>query len=676
MKNPLRVTRFACVVISLAAFAVGPAEGIDYGVNHYILGCANACSNLSGPVVFGGDVDATFTGSWYDPTQSGQGLSLEILPDKRLLLFWFTFNPDGTQQTWLVGNGTYSRNVATIPSVEMPTGGRWIPNFDPNQVANNAWGTLTLTFDDSEHGKVEFKSALGYGTGRMNLTRLTRPAGITTTALSAAGKAWIPAANLHTPRVGHTATPLADGRVLVAGGIGPDGFMQGSAELYDPAAGTWTLAGSMTRPRIGHTATTLRDGRVLVVEGDGAPNMESLGLLGTAELYDPVTGRWSPTGNVNTPRVAFTATLLDTGKVLIAGGVDNSDNALTSAELYDPESGTWTFTGTLAYMRFLHTASALPDGRVFVTGGWDDDFFQTTTATAELYDPVAGTWSKTASLHGSRVYHTATVLKNGNVLVAGGYNSAPPGGVGVYVPTSFSDAQIYDTSTGNWTIVGSLTVAREGHSATPMPDGTVLVTGGVDWPERRSHQFIANADLFDPVTGTWADGGVLREAHAYHSATLLQNGNVLIVGGSASDNVLANEELYANVPVTAAAGMTGAWYDPAQPGHGLVVEALPGNQMLATWFAFNPAGTEQSWFLGVGNVGGNTATITSVVQPTGGRFIPNFDPSKIINNAWGTLTLTFTDCDHGKVDFASTAGYGNGSMNLTRLTRPAGVVCP
>ena len=89
-----------------------------------------------------------------------------------------------------------------------------------------------------------------------------------------------------------------------------------------------------------------------------------------------------------------------------------------------------------------------------------------------------------------------------------------------------------------------------------------------------------------------------------------------------------------------------------------------------------PAGTQQSWFLGVGSVSGNTATIGAVDQPTGGRFFPNFDPSKIVNNAWGTLTLTFTDCDHGKVDFASTAGYGSGSMNLTRLTRPAGVTCP
>ena len=123
-------------------------------------------------------------------------------------------------------------------------------------------------------------------------------------------------------------------------------------------------------------------------------------------------------------------------------------------------------------------------------------------------------------------------------------------------------------------------------------------------------------------------------------------------------------------------GATGLWYDPTQSGHGLLLEALPGNQVLAEWYAFDPSGTQQAWFVGVGSVSGNVATIASVLQPTGGRFIPNFDPGRIVNIPWGTLTFTFTDCDHGKVDFASTAGYGSGSMNLTRLTRPVGVTCP
>jgi hypothetical protein len=125
-------------------------------------------------------------------------------------------------------------------------------------------------------------------------------------------------------------------------------------------------------------------------------------------------------------------------------------------------------------------------------------------------------------------------------------------------------------------------------------------------------------------------------------------------------------------------GFTGAWYDPAQSGHGLFIEVLPNNAILAWWFTFSPDGT-QSWFGGVGTYSGNTAVIGqgSVNQTLGGKWIPNFDPTKVTNVAWGTLTFTFTDCNSGRVDFTSTVpGYGNGSMNLTRLTLPAGLTCP
>ncbi len=124
-------------------------------------------------------------------------------------------------------------------------------------------------------------------------------------------------------------------------------------------------------------------------------------------------------------------------------------------------------------------------------------------------------------------------------------------------------------------------------------------------------------------------------------------------------------------------GFTGSWFDPAQSGHGLHVEVLPGHKFLAAWFTFDPAGTQQAWFMGIGTYTGNTATVTSVTQPVGGRWIPNFDPAAVVNKDWGTLTFTFTDCNHGRVDFRSTVpGYGSGSMDLTRLTQPDGLACP
>jgi plastocyanin len=122
-------------------------------------------------------------------------------------------------------------------------------------------------------------------------------------------------------------------------------------------------------------------------------------------------------------------------------------------------------------------------------------------------------------------------------------------------------------------------------------------------------------------------------------------------------------------------GMTGSWFDPAQSGHGLFIQVLPANRFLAAWSAFDPFGA-QAWFTGVGTYAGNTATVDMVVQPSGGRWIPSFDPARIANNAWGSLTFTFTDCNRGRVDFSSVAGFGSGSMELTRLTMPVGLTCP
>jgi plastocyanin len=132
-----------------------------------------------------------------------------------------------------------------------------------------------------------------------------------------------------------------------------------------------------------------------------------------------------------------------------------------------------------------------------------------------------------------------------------------------------------------------------------------------------------------------------------------------------------------NVPITP--GFTGAWYDPQQSGHGIFIEVLPNNQILAWWFTFNPDGTQQAWFGNVGAIDPATNTaFVAAVQTQGGRWIPNFDPSNITQPVWGTLTFEFTDCNHGSVDFVSTvaSGYGSGHMDLTRLTQPAGLTCP
>ena len=132
----------------------------------------------------------------------------------------------------------------------------------------------------------------------------------------------------------------------------------------------------------------------------------------------------------------------------------------------------------------------------------------------------------------------------------------------------------------------------------------------------------------------------------------------------------------APTPGVITAAMTGSWYDPARSGQGLFIEILPGNQIFAAWLTFDPTGTQQAWIVGLGSYSGDTASIPNVAQPGGGAWGPAFDESKLIRNYWGSLIFTFTDCNHGRVDYSSVAGYGSGSMNLARLTQPSGLQCP
>jgi hypothetical protein len=223
---------------------------------------------------------------------------------------------------------------------------------------------------------------------------------------------------------GHTATVLSNGKVLVAGGCaGTAGGCEpsGEAELFDPAQGTWTRTGNLTQARTGHTATLLKDGRVLVVGGLESPG----GRLSSAEVYDPVSGSWNRTkGDLTTGRVGHTATLLQDGSVLVAGSRDPKLDAAPSAaaEVYDPAAGTWKSVGDMGLARSAHTATLLSSGKVLVAGGLraDDaehpkkyDASTNATDSAELYDPGPKQWSPTGALQEVRDLHTATRLPDG-----------------------------------------------------------------------------------------------------------------------------------------------------------------------------------------------------------------------------------------------------------------------
>ena len=349
--------------------------------------------------------------------------------------------------------------------------------------------------------------------------------------------AWTAAGSMITPsRVLGTATLLLDGTVLVAGGTagGTDGSeLLTSAELFDPASGSWIATGSMLQGREGQTATLLSNGTVLVAGGNSRAQLDP--ELASAELYDPVTGAWTATGDMIDARTVHTATLLPDGRVLVAGGYtarrpgDLSAHFLASAELYDPVTGTWTATGDMIHARPGHTATLLPDGQVLVAAGQR-------LASAELYDPVTGMWTATGDMTEGYHGHTATLLLNGTVLVAGGDAPSGPGAVG------WPHAEVYNPVTGTWMATARMAKARLAHTATLLPDGRVLVSGGrVDGGYES--QWLYDAELYDPGTGTWAPTGDMIQARSGHTATLLSDGRVLVSGGAGSDPQ-ASAELY------------------------------------------------------------------------------------------------------------------------------------
>jgi hypothetical protein len=344
-----------------------------------------------------------------------------------------------------------------------------------------------------------------------------------TAPLTIVSVGFVPTADMTASRSGHTATLLLDGRVLVAGGTATPPF----ADLFIQASNTFApTGGGMVYPRSGHCASLLPDGRVLIVGGSDA----NAKLVVTAELFDPVAQTFSTTGDLSQARTGATATLLSTGRVLVAGGQDSGGTLLSSAELYDPSSGTFTLTGNMYLARAQHTATLLSNGKVLLVGSISD------TSSAELYDPASGVSSVTGSLIQARVHHTATALPNGKVLVLGGTQTMPPGGGGAApAPVSLDSAEIYDPSNGAFKTAGKLLIARDSHSATLLSNGTVLIAGGYvhgfDGDADPEWYTISTAELFDPATSGSITAASLETGRAEHRATRLNDGQVLITGG-------------------------------------------------------------------------------------------------------------------------------------------------
>jgi N-acetylneuraminic acid mutarotase len=314
-----------------------------------------------------------------------------------------------------------------------------------------------------------------------------------------------------------TATLLPEGEVLVVGGQ-KNKVSLNSAHLYNPETGAWRDTGSLMEGRDGHTSLLLLSGKVLVMGGTAMdPKTGFTSPLSSVELYDPVSGRWSPLAPMPQKRGCHQVTRLLDGRILVTGGY-NDTTMLATVDEYDPATGQWSARATMSLPRCQHTATLLPDGRVLVAGG---HHYAARLSSAEVYDPATDTWSDTDDLSGYRLYATAHSRHDGKVLVMGG-------------ETSVSGNELYDPTRGTWTVVPFLTggvFLDSFPTRTLLPDGRVIFAGGYNTRGPTSTVRFYHSETYE-----WSSGSPLPEPRVGHEAILLPTGKVLLVGGKRTDH--------------------------------------------------------------------------------------------------------------------------------------------
>jgi hypothetical protein len=334
-------------------------------------------------------------------------------------------------------------------------------------------------------------------------------------------------------RYGHVAVRLVDGRVLVAGGMDDtrQGLLRG-AVVFDPASRSVTRIEDMREPRYQPAAARLDDGTVMIVGGMGGPR--------SVDRYVPALGRWIPAAAMSTARWGHTATVLSDGRLLVVGGQgERRAQTLASAEIYNPLSNRWTPAASMTTARHSHQAIPLADGTVLVVGGKGPGSAEPHLASAEIYRPATDTWTRVPDMSVPRVEHTATLLRDGRVLVVGGASDDGDDWSGMEY---WSTSEIFDPAAGQWSPSGGMAVARAGHTATALGDGQVLVAGGsVRW-----NDVLTSAEIYDPATGQWHSRDSMSAPRYLHTATPLSNGTqILVVGGwNANGGAIGDIGLY------------------------------------------------------------------------------------------------------------------------------------
>lgn len=343
------------------------------------------------------------------------------------------------------------------------------------------------------------------------------------------------------PRLHHTATLLADGRVLVVGGRGADGLTTlASCELFEPKKMRWSRCASLGTARSHHAATRLLDGRVLVTGGtnhDASAGQNRFVALASAELYDPARDAWAPVAAMADARNGHTATLLLDGSVLVVGGAREQRVHLASVERYEPAKDAWRAEKPLAVPRWLHAAVRTSDGQVVVVGGRSNAGEGgkgpgVSIADVERFEPQAAAWTTLPSMSEPRQRTAVVALPaDGGVVVIGGQTAT----------SSTNYAETWTPGLAEWEpFQNHLSMSLSGHTGTQLPSGDLVVTGG----EPPNAVDTTRVQRWLAATKEWCLAGELRAGRKHHSATLLDDGRVLVVGGTSSGLPEPSAELW------------------------------------------------------------------------------------------------------------------------------------
>lgn len=370
---------------------------------------------------------------------------------------------------------------------------------------------------------------------------------------------WKPGPDMSTGRYSFPLVELPSGNWLIAGGaVSGNAFGSTAAEVFDSTTVAWTSINPMPSTHRGrYSGVRLFSGDVLVAGDDphvgGHPHPRS------AYRYDEGNGTWTQTADDPTiNRFSGSLTRLPDGRVLHSGGYNGHGTGPTynTADIYDPSMDSWSATGSMAAVRLGHRAILLtigPNaGKVLVTGGSDRAPSNTSTSGCELYDPGSGTWSATGSLNESRNSHTATLLLSGQVLVVGGQITSDA--------VNRDSAELYDPQSGTWSLAAPTSGPRAHQTATLLLSGEVLVVGGTTGISGSSS--LTTVEIYDPLSDSWSVAASMATPRLQHSAALLPDGRVIVVGGVSDGEIFSSTEIFDPALIFSdgfESGTTAAW---------------------------------------------------------------------------------------------------------------------